>query len=148
MVQNYLIQKTLKKIMTEWVYKGEPFQGPTDIKEQYGFVYRITHIPTGKFYIGAKFFWKPKYNVVKGKKKKSWVESDWRDYWSSSEKLNADVIEFGKENFTREIIEIVKFRGMVKYVESKLIFALECLERDDSYNSIIGCKIHRRCVRR
>ncbi len=134
--------------MSDWTYRGVPFDGPTDIKETYGMVYRITNTLTGKFYIGAKFFYRPHYKMVNKKKKKSWVESDWREYWSSSDKLNADVVEFGKENFTREVLEIVKYRGMVKYCESKLIFALECLERDDCYNSIVGCKIHRRCVRR
>lgn len=134
--------------MSEWTFKGEPFAGPTNINEQYGFVYRITNNVSGKFYIGVKFLWMPKYNTVKGKKKRSMVESKWRDYWSSSEALNNDVITLGKENFTREILEVVKYKGMCKYLESKMIFALECLERDDCYNSIVSCKIHRRCVRR
>lgn len=133
--------------MSEWTYKGELFPGPTDIKEMYGMVYKITHIPSGKFYIGAKFFFRPHYKMLNKKKKKSWVESDWREYWSSSEKLNADVVEFGKDNFTREVIEIVKFRGMVKYLESKMIFALECLERDDCYNSFVGFRCHKRCIK-
>lgn len=135
--------------MSSWTYRGAPFNGPTGIKETYGMVYKITHISTGKFYVGAKFFWKPKYNTVKGKKKKSFVESDWRDYWSSSEKLNADVIEFGKEKFSREILHIVKFRGMIKYLETKEIILQRCLELsdDECYNGIIGCKIHKRCVR-
>lgn len=136
--------------MSVWMYQGEPFTGPTDIKEQYGFVYKITRKDTGKFYIGCKLLWRPKYNILKGKKKKSFVESDWRNYWSSSEKLNSDVIEFGKENFTREILEIVRYKGMLKYVESKTIFAMECLELSDElcYNGFVGLKVHKRCVRR
>lgn len=132
---------------SDWTHQGVPFVGPTNIDETYGMVYRITNKLTGKFYIGAKFFYKPHYRMVNKKKKKSMIESDWRDYWSSSEKLQTDVAELGVDNFTREVVELVKFRGMVKYLESKMIFALECLERDDCYNSIVGCKIHRRCVR-
>lgn len=135
---------------SEWLYQGEPFSGPTDIKEQFGFVYKITRKDTGKFYVGVKFLWKPKYNTVKGKKKKSMVESDYRTYWGSSEKLQADVKELGEDLFTREILEIVKYKGMCKYVEAKTIIEMNCLELsdDECYNAFIGLKLHKRCVRR
>jgi len=132
-----------------WIHKNEIYAGPTDVKEQYGFVYKITNAETGKFYIGAKFFWKPHYKMVNKKRKKSMIESDWRDYWSSSEKLKKDVLELGESNFTREILHIVKYRGMVKYLETKEIISRNCLELsdDECYNGIVACKIHKRCVR-
>lgn len=135
--------------MTDWIFDDKPFEGPSDIKETYGFVYKITHKATGKFYIGVKFLWKPKYNTVKGKKKKTMVESDWRDYWSSSEKLQEDVAKYGTSEFTREILHLVRFKGMCKYLETKEIILRRCLElsNDECYNGILGCKIHKRCVR-
>jgi len=133
--------------MSDWKYKGEVYEGPTDIKEQYGFVYLITNTVTGKAYVGAKFFWKPHYRMVKKKKKKSMVESDWRDYWSSSEAVQQDVKELGEDKFTREILHLVKYRGMVKYLETKEIMLRECLESENYYNGIVSCKIHRRCIR-
>lgn len=135
--------------MSDWVFEGKTYEGPSDPKELYGFVYRITRKDTGKFYIGRKNFWKPKYNTVKGKRKKSLVESDWRDYWSSSEKLNADLRLLGEENFSREILELVKYKGMLSYLETRSIIINRCLElsSDECYNSFLGCKIHRNCVR-
>ena len=134
-----------------WLYEGQPYtDGPTDIKDLYGFVYRISNNITGKFYIGCKLFWKPHYRMVNKKKKKSMIHSDWKDYWSSSEKLQADVKELGTDNFKREILELVKYRGMIKYLETKYIILNECLELPDDtcYNGILGCRIHKRCVRR
>lgn len=133
----------------DWSYNGVDYPGPTDIKEQYGFVYKITNTKTGKFYIGCKLLWAPKYRMVNKKKKKSMVESDWRTYWSSSELLQADVKEFGEDNFTREIMHVVKYKGMVKYIETKEIILHNCLELppEKCYNSFLGMKIHRRCVR-
>lgn len=136
--------------MSDWLLSdGSVFAGPTDINETYGFVYKITHNDTGKFYIGVKLLWKPKYNIVKGKKKKSMIQSDWRGYWSSSAKLQSDVAEFGEDAFKREILHLVKWRGMCKYLETKEIILHRCLEltNDECYNGILGAKIHKRCVR-
>lgn len=135
--------------ISPWTLNGEIFAGPTSIDEMYGFVYKIARIDTGKFYIGVKFFWKPKYNTVKGKKKKSMVESDWKAYWSSGAKLQTDISLVGEESFTREILHIVKYKGMCKYLETKEIIERRCLELsdDECYNGIIQLKLHKRCVR-
>ena len=29
-----------------------------NLDDYVGFVYKITHVPSGKYYIGKKFFWK------------------------------------------------------------------------------------------
>jgi hypothetical protein len=134
---------------TNWTYQGLCYNGPDDIKLTYGFVYKITRISDGKFYVGCKLLWMPKYRMVNKKKKKSMVESNWRKYWSSSESLQADVVELGEDAFTREILHLVKFPGMIKYLETKEIILRECLElsTDKCYNSFLGMKMHRRCVR-
>ena len=50
-----------------WLYDGQPFE---DSQDWYGFVYKITHLPTGKMYIGRKYFTQAATRQVKGKRKK------------------------------------------------------------------------------
>jgi len=69
-----------------WFYKDKEFLSE-DIKEYQGFVYCITFTDNNKKYIGKKFFYSTKSKIVKGKKKKIKLESDWKDYYSSSKYL-------------------------------------------------------------
>ena len=75
-----------------WFYHNtiEQFK-EDDIQDHYGFVYLITHIETGRKYIGKKFFTKAKTKQVKGKKKKLRVSSDWQTYWGSNTELQEEV---------------------------------------------------------
>ena len=68
-----------------WLYNGEPF---VDKGSHYGFVYIITNNITKRKYIGKKFFWSTKRKQVNKKRKTYKVESDWQEYWSSSEELD------------------------------------------------------------
>jgi hypothetical protein len=132
--------------MSAWLYKGEEITSPPE--GAYGFVYQITNLINGMKYIGKKFFLKPHYRQVKGKRKKSMVESDWQTYYGSSQRLVDDIKKYGKENFKREILLIENTRGMVNYMEAKTQFLLEVLESDDYYNGIIQIKIGGRSVKR
>ena len=93
--------------MTDWLYKGEPYQEPG---EYYGFVYLITNLLSGRQYIGKKFFWTLKRKQVNKKRKSYKVESDWKEYWSSSDELKADVEALGKENFKREMLYVCVYK--------------------------------------
>ena len=67
-----------------------------------GFVYLITERDTGKKYIGKKFFWsKRRLPPLKGKSRKRTVvkESDWKDYYGSSEHLKTLVEQKGGEAY-------------------------------------------------
>ena len=132
--------------MSAWLYKGEEITSPPE--GAYGFVYQITNLINGMKYIGRKYFWSPKYRQVKGKRKKSMVESDWQTYYGSSQRLVDDIKQHGKENFKREILYIEDTRGMVNYREAKTQFLLEVLESDVYYNGIIQIKIGGRSVKR
>jgi hypothetical protein len=121
-----------------WLYEGQPFEDPG---EAYGFVYNITHIPTGKKYIGRKYFTLAGYKQVKGKRKKIRKESDWREYWGSSKHLQADIALYGKDQFKREIVRLCKSRTECSYYESKMIFEEDALLKEDYYNHWISCKI-------
>ena len=58
--------------MSEWIYKGRPFQPPENFspEDYYGFVYIITNRATGRMYVGKKFFWKSKTLPITKKRKK------------------------------------------------------------------------------
>lgn len=111
-----------------------------------GFVYKITRIADGRFYIGKKKLHFKKTKVVKGKKKKLLVESDWLDYYGSSEELKNDVQSLGKESFYREILHICYTLSECSYRETDEIFKRNCMLDANSYNSWVSCKIHKKHV--
>lgn len=111
-----------------------------------GFVYRITRLSDGKFYIGKKKFTFKRTKTVKGKKKKFTVESDWVDYYGSSEELKSDVASLGKSAFRRQILHMCKSLSECNYMETKEIFYNRCLLDEGCYNSWVSCKIHKKHV--
>ena len=125
-----------------WTYKGkEVDELPLDCE---GFVYLITNLTNNKKYIGKKLArFKVTKPPLKGRKNKrrSTKESDWKTYWGSSDHLNADVKEFGEDNFTREILHYCQSRGMLSYLEAKEQFDREVLLTDEYYNGIINVRV-------
>jgi hypothetical protein len=125
-----------------WSYQGKEVE---EIPEGYiGFVYLITNLKTGQKYIGKKLAqFKRTKPPLKGKrlKRRSVVESDWRDYWGSSDRLNADVQALGPENFTREILYYCKSKAEMSYLEAREQFERRVLETDDYYNGIINVRV-------
>jgi hypothetical protein len=124
-----------------WYYNDEPFG---DIGENIGFVYRITNLTNNRMYIGKKNFYFSKTKIVKGKKKRFKVESDWFSYYGSNKELAADVALHGEGNFRREILRLCKSKGEFAYFETKYQFDLNVLESDQYYNSWIMCRIHKK----
>jgi hypothetical protein len=124
-----------------WLYKDSPL---LEVPETaYGYVYLITNTITGRKYIGKKLFWFRKTKQVKGKKKRIKVESDWRDYWSSSEEVKKDVETLGVDNFIREILYICPNKGSCNYLEAREQMDRRVLETEDYYNGQIQCRVHR-----
>ena len=127
-----------------WLYNGTEFTSE-DIKDNVGFVYCIHDLETGKKYIGKKIFRSVrKLPPLKGKKRKRTrvVESDWMDYYGSSDALKLLVEESGQDRFKREIIHLCKTKGEMGYLEAKEQFDRGVLLSDEYYNGIIQCKIH------
>ena len=95
-------------------------------------------------YIGKKLAkFKTTKPPLKGKKNKrrGTKESDWREYFGSSDRLNADVEALGKDSFTREIIHMCPTRGIASYLEAREQFERRVLETDDYYNGIINVRV-------
>lgn len=116
-----------------------------------GFVYLITNLVTGKKYIGKKLakFKKTTYKVVKlknGTKKKKkirgTIDSDWQEYYGSSDLLAKDVQELGTSNFKREILYYCKSKAECSYIEAREQFNRRVLESDEYYNGHIQVRVH------
>ena len=105
-----------------WIYEGRAFLSE-DIKDNYGFVYKITNILNGREYIGRKYFVQKR--KPKGGKRRVTSESDWKKYYGSCPELKEDIKKFGKQNFTREILSIHTTLGKVNYEETRQLFVQE-----------------------
>jgi len=113
----------------------------------YGFIYEITNLTNNRKYIGKKQCQSVrKRPPLKGKKNKRHqiVETDWRTYTSSSNELNKDIIELGKEKFKFEILISCDSKWELSYNEMKLQVEREVLLKDEYYNGIINVRIGKR----
>ena len=124
-----------------WLYNDVPFE---DIADYVGFVYLITNLQNGRKYIGKKNFYFSKTRTIKGKKKRSKVESDWKSYFGSNKELLEDVEKLGQENFKREIIKLCKSKGEFGYYEAKYQFENNVLESNEYYNTWIMVRVHKK----
>jgi len=124
-----------------WLYNNVEF---TDVGEYVGFVYLITNLTNDRKYIGKKNFYFSKTRTVKGKRKRTKVESDWKDYYGSNKELQADVELLGKDLFKREILKLCKSKGEFGYYEAKYQFENNVLESDKYYNTWIMVRVHKK----
>lgn len=137
--------------MKNWLYG---LQEITDISQipdgSFGFVYRITHIPTGKEYIGRKQILSNRtLPPLKGTKRKRKVqkESDWKTYYGSHPEIKKLIKENGAEEFKREIIEFAQTRKNLTYLETRYLFYYRVLEFPNLfYNDNILGKFYRKDV--
>ena len=131
-----------------WLYEGKPYDPqyeeiPEDVL---GFVYQITDNETGEVYIGCKRMRKPKTlpkTKTRKRRVKTVVESDWRDYYSSSQVIKENVVAGRSDRYTREILRFGYAKADLAYLEM-----LEQVKRnvlmDPKYlNGIINVRIHK-----
>ena len=120
------------------------------IGEYIGFVYLITDKSNGMKYVGKKLLKSVrKLPPLKGYKRRRTVikESDWKTYYGSSDAVKEMLEEKGADNFHREILTLCMKKGELCYLEAKYQFEHDVLLRDDYFNGIINCKIHRSHVK-
>lgn len=115
----------------------KPISRYAGLTKHLGFVYKITRISDGKFFIGKKLFW-----FKKGKKL---VESDWKDYYGSSKDLKADVEKLGKDAFERRIIKCYDTKWDLMYRELMLQLEFDVMDKyTNTYNGIINVRLRKR----
>lgn len=133
-----------------WYYQEQIVESlPADTV---GFVYLITNLVTGKKYIGKKLakFKKTTYKVVKlkngtkkRKKIRGTIDSDWQEYYGSSDNLAKDILVLGISNFKREILYYCKSKAECSYIEAREQFSRQVLESDEYYNGHIQVRVHK-----
>ena len=98
-------------------------------------------------YIGKKQLISVTSKLPQGKtrKVKSYKESDWRTYTSSSREINEDICLYGKNNFSFVIYEWCMGKGILTYRECQDQWAEEVMSREETehgdrlwYNGQIG----------
>jgi hypothetical protein len=137
-----------------WAYNNKHMETLSSFPEDtFGFIYIVTHQPTGKSYIGKKSLF---HNVKKKLTKKQLVEqtgrgrkptteviqkeSDWKTYYGSAKPILDLIKEDKKEEFTREILQLVTNKKLLTYYECKYLFMLGVIEKQDGYfnDNILG----------
>lgn len=126
--------------------------------EYYGYIYKTTHIPTGKFYIGKKaYLHKRKKKLTKkelaaittkGRKPKyktEYVDSKWQSYYGSSKELLADIEAYGTSEFVVDKLMDCKTKKSLAYWEVHYMFLFDVL-RNDTYNGNILGRFYRRDI--
>jgi len=138
-----------------WLYKKNEIEDISHFPNNtYGFIYKITHTPTNKSYIGKKVLYHNKktkltkkdlelYEGVVGRRpsyKLSIVESDWNKYWGSNKTLLELLKTESKENFTREILITCSNKKLLTYYETQTLFVYRVLEEPNLYfnDNILG----------
>ena len=132
---------------SDWLWNQQPLDVVPDKHKT--FVYLITNKITGKRYIGFKVFVTKKQRIINHKKKRFDFESDWRDYWSSSDNLNNDVKKYGPGNFIREVVCLTVNKSIGKYIEAQLHFDRKVLtiNKDNYYNGIVNLRINQQTLK-
>lgn len=131
--------------MTEWIGV------PDNYLDYQGFIYMITNLKTGQYYIGKKFFHSKRIlKPLKGRKNKrhKTVESDWKNYWGSCNDLKCDLEKLGKNFFRREIIKCCDTKFDCAYQELLLQIKYNVLFDPLSYNGIINVRLRKRIIKR
>lgn len=140
--------------MNNWLYSidGHKMAISDDFTtDSFGFIYKITNLETGKFYIGKKaFIHNKKKKLTKkeiaeqsgpGRKPTSkvvQVESDWKKYWGSSKELLSDVKLLGEDKFERLIISMCPNKKHLTYSELFYQIHYNVLVVDSYNDNILG----------
>lgn len=132
-----------------WLHENKTFDPDYEAidKKYYGFVYLIENLENGKKYVGKKLFHHKKIlpaNKTRKRRKRVLIESDWRNYYGSSESLHSDLELYGKQAFRRTILHFCRSKGECSYLEAKEQFERKVLEDNSYYNSWISVKVHRK----
>lgn len=131
-------------LLNMWNFNNKILEDKDIPIDSLGFLYKITHVPTGKWYIGRKMTSKAATKVVNGKKKKIRKENDWRDYWSSSKIILAMIEDEGTKDFRRDILIFVTTKAAMTLGEEYLLHVTGSLFDPLCLNENIRARIFRK----
>ena len=142
-----------------WLYNNKEVSSLEDFPaDTYGFIYQVTHIPSGFSYIGKKVL---HHNVKKKLTKKQLAEqtgrgrkptteviqkeSDWKTYYGSAKPI-LELLKNGRQDeFKRVILKLVPSKKLLTYYECKYLFVKGVLEEPEKwYNDNILGKFYRK----
>ena len=138
-----------------WIYRDKEILSKDDFPEgTYGFVYKITHTPSNKSYLGKKVLIHNKktkltkkdllmYEGVQGRKPTYKIvqkDSSWKSYYGSNKTLMELVQTESLENFKREILILCTTKKLLTYYETQALFTYRVLEEDNKWfnDNILG----------
>ena len=130
-----------------WLYNDKEVSSLEDFPaDTYGFIYQVTHVPSGFSYIGKKVL---HHNVKKkltkkqlaeqsGRGRKSTTEviqkeSDWKTYYGSAKPILELLKQGRQDEFERVILKLVPNKKLLTYYECKYLFMLGVIEQQDGY---------------
>lgn len=113
-----------------------------------GFVYKITNLKTGRFYIGKKSFYHKRKTKI-GKREKAATktrkrykvvvkESNWLVYHGSCKELNKDIQQLGPDPFRREILETCCSKKYLNFCEVEHQIKNDVLKINSYNGNILG----------
>tara|TARA_R110000796_G_scaffold238168_1_gene358415 strand:- start:101 stop:592 length:492 start_codon:yes stop_codon:yes gene_type:complete len=147
--------------LNTWSYDRQLVTEISDMPDgTYGFIYEVTHTPSGLKYIGKKVLYfernkrlgkkaletlrlERKSKGIGGRtpgKVKIITESDWVDYHGSHLKIKELLKLDGPEAFSRRILQYVPNKKQLTYFECKHLFINEALETRNNYinDNVLG----------
>ena len=142
-----------------WLYNDKEVSSLEDFPaDTYGFIYQVTHVPSGFSYIGKKVL---HHNIKKkltkkqlaeqsGRGRKSTTEviqkeSDWKTYYGSAKPILELLKNSRQDEFERVILKLVPSKKLLTYYECKYLFTMGVLEEPEKwYNDNVLGKFFRK----
>jgi hypothetical protein len=142
--------------MSNWIYRPNEGLG-IDIlsiedlpnyKEAVGFVYKITNIITGRFYIGKKSLYSERKTKISNREKTQTKtrktfkrvvkESNWKSYYGSCTELTEEIAMTDKKFYQREILEVCCSKKYLGYCELSHQIKNDVLTNNSYNGNILG----------
>ena len=138
-----------------WTYKTQEIRDITQFPDNtFGFVYIVTHKPSGKAYIGKKVLFHNKKQKI-GKRELARLqgvvgrrpayklvvkESDWLNYYGSQSEIKQILSEGKKDEFERTILKMCPDKKTLTYFEVKYQMIYQVLEKPEEFfnDNILG----------
>lgn len=129
-----------------WLYQDKEIKELTDMPENiFGFIYEVTHLPTGRKYLGRKQLISVQKKALGkkelalqtdkrlSKKKTVTKETDWKTYYGSHPEIKQMIKDKKQLEFTREILIFVNSKKQLTYYEDKYLYTRGVIEPGSTY---------------